>query len=233
MNYPDLNLKMLYKTGGVICYILLSYSLITLFVMSLIGGPPLTAGESFSILQENPFKGILRLDLLTVFVIPLYYLLFFSLYIVLKETNPTLMIISIILAFAGITLFLSAPSVFSYLDLSNKFYAASTEEERSRFLAAGEAIISSDIWHGTAPRIGGLMMQSGWVMISFLMLKDQTFSKLAAITGIVTHGLDLIHIVAGFFIPAVGDILMFVAGPLYLLWFPLIGTRLIRLSIRR
>ena len=198
--------------------------------MSLIGGPPLTAGESFSILEENLFKGLLRLDLLTVFVIPLYYLLFFSLYTVQKETNPTVMIISLMLAFAGITLFLSAPSVFSYLDLSNKFSSAVTEQERGRFLAAGEAIISSDIWHGTAPRIGGLMMQSGWVMISLVMLKNQTFSKLTAFTGIVTHGLDLIHIVIGFFIPAVGDILMFVAGPLYLLWFPLVGSRLIKLS---
>jgi hypothetical protein len=79
MNYPDLNLKTLYKTGGVICFILSAYSLITLIVMSLTGGPPLTAGESLSILQENIFKGLLRLDLLTVFVIPLYYLLFFSL----------------------------------------------------------------------------------------------------------------------------------------------------------
>jgi len=61
MNYPELNLKTLYRIGGVICFILLAYSLITLIVMSLIGGPPLTAGESFSILQENTFKGLLRL----------------------------------------------------------------------------------------------------------------------------------------------------------------------------
>jgi hypothetical protein len=230
MNYPDLNLKTLYRTGGVICFILLAYSLITLIVMSLIGGPPLTARESFSILQENIFKGLLRLDLLTVFVIPLYYVLFFSLYIVLKETNPTVMIISFILAFAGITLFLSAPSVFSYLDLSNKFSLAVTDQEKNRFLAAGEAIISSDIWHGTAPRIGGLMMQTGWVMISFVMLRNQIFNKLTSVTGIVTHGLDLLHILIGFFIPAAGDILMFVAGPLYLLWFPLVGLRLIKLS---
>jgi hypothetical protein len=230
MNYPELNLKAISRTGGVICFILLAYSIVTLIVMSITGGPPVTAEDAFSILNENLFKGLLRLDLLTVFVIPLYYLLFFSLYTLLSKTNPTVMIISIILAFAGITLFLSAPSVFSYLDLSNKFSSAITGEERSRYLAAGEAIISSDIWHGTSPRIGGLMMQTGWVMISFVMLREQTFSKLTAVTGIVTHGLDLIHIVIGFFMPAIGDILMFLAGPLYLIWFPLVGTRLIRLG---
>lgn len=232
MNSPDLNLKTILRTGGVICFVLLAYSLITLLVMSLIGGPPLTAEESFSILQQNTLEGLLRLDLLTVFVIPLYYLLFFSLYTLLKKDNPTVMIISIILAFAGITLFLSAPSVFSYLDLSNKHAAASTDEERSMFLTACEAIISTDIWHGTAPRIGGLMMQTGWVLISIVMLRNQIFGKLTAGTGIVTHGLDLFHIIIGFFIPSAGDILMFVAGPLYLLWFPLVGARLITLSSR-
>ncbi|MGE5457460.1 MAG: hypothetical protein ACM3RX_03820, partial [Methanococcaceae archaeon] len=161
MNHFELNSNTIYRTSGMICFIFLAYSLITLFVMSLIGGPPVTAEESFSILRENPFNGLLRLDILTVFVIPLYYLLFFSLFILLKDADPVIMIISIILAFAGTTLFLSAPSVFSYLDLSNKFHSAVSDEEKSRFLAAGEAIISSDIWHGTAPRVGGLMMQAG------------------------------------------------------------------------
>jgi hypothetical protein len=64
------------------------------------------------------------------------------------------------LAIAGITLFLSASSVFSYLDLSNKYAESVTDGERSRFLAAGKDILSSDIWHGTAPRIGGLICGS-------------------------------------------------------------------------
>lgn len=233
MNSHGLNLKTILRTGGAICFVLLAHSLITLIVMSLIGGPPLTAEESFSILRENTLKGLLRLDLFTVFVIPLYYLLFFSLYTLLKEADPTVMIFSIILAFAGTTLFLSAPSVFSYLDLSNKYAAAVTDEQKSMLLAACEAVISSDIWHGTAPRLGGLMMQTGWVLISIVMLKDQLFSKFTAVTGIVTHGLDLFHIIIGFFLPAAGDIVMFVAGPLYLLWFPLVGARLIKLSSRK
>lgn len=216
-----------------ICFILLAYSLTTLIVMSLIGAPPVTAGEAFSILQENLFTGLLRLDLLTVFVIPLYYLLLFSIYTLLKDTKPAVMIISMILTFAGTTLFLSAPSVFSYLDLSNKFAFATSEEDRRMFLAAGEAVISSDIWHGTAPRIGGLMMQTGWVMISVCMLKNDVFGRFTAVIGIVTHGLDLVHILIGFFLPAAGDIIMFVAGPLYLLWFPLVGARLMRLSSRK
>jgi hypothetical protein len=61
------------------------------------------------------------------------------------------------------------------------------------------------------------------------MLKQTVFNKLTAYTGIVTHGLDLAHILIGFFLPTLGNILMAIAGPLYLLWFPLVGVRLFTL----
>jgi hypothetical protein len=44
------------------------------------------------------------------------------------------------------------------------------------------------------------------------------------------YGLDLAHSLVGFFLPAGGIILMAVAGPLYLVWFPLVGRDLFRLS---
>jgi hypothetical protein len=46
----------------------------------------------------------------------------------------------------------------------------------------------------------------------------------------VTHGLDLAHLLIGFFIPAGGVILMMIAGPLYLVWFPLLARDFFRLS---
>jgi len=45
---------------------------------------------------------------------------------------------------------------------------------------------------------------------------------------IVTHGLDLLHLLVGFFIPT-GVILMAIAGPLYLVWFPLLARDFFRL----
>ncbi len=73
-------------------------------------------------------------------------------------------------------------------------------------------------------------MQSGALVISLVMLKSSVFNKLTAFTGIVTHGLDLLHIITGFFLPEIGMVLMAIAGPLYLLWFPLIGMRLFKLK---
>jgi hypothetical protein len=198
--------------------------------MVFIGGPPETIEECFLMLKENRLHGLLRLDILTVFVMPLYYLLFYCIYLALKGSGDGILTISTIIIFAGLTLFLATPSVFSYVYLSDAYATSAIVSEKNQLLAAGQAIIASDMWHGTGAKIGGILLQSGALMISLLMLKSRVFNKLTAYTGIVTHGLDLAHILVGFFLPALGNILMAMAGPLYLLWFPLIGTRLFKLK---
>ncbi|MDF2892902.1 MAG: hypothetical protein K0R80_3269 [Clostridia bacterium] len=216
--------------GGIACIILIAYSLATMIIVALVGPPPQTASEAFDILINNKILGLLRLDILTVFVMPLYYILFYSIYIALKKTDSEWATISTLLVFAGVTLFLATPSVFSYLHLSNQYAIAETEMQKVQLLAAGEAVVASDMWHGTGALIGGLLLQTGTLLISFVMLKSKVFSKLTAWVGIVMHGLDLAHIVMGFFLPILGVFMMGIAGTLYLLWFPLIGAQLFRLS---
>jgi hypothetical protein len=223
--------KTVYCLGGTACFVLLVYSLATLLIMSLVGGPPETIEQTFSILQDNKISGLLRLDILTVFVMPLYYLLFYSLFVALKNTDYAVSTISMILAFAGVTLFLATPSVFSYLYLSDKFAVATSDFQKNQLLAAGESILASDMWHGTGAKIGGLLLQTGALLISVVMLRTSIFNRFTALTGIVTHGLDLLHLIIGFFLPVLGNILMFIAGPLYLLWFPLVGLRLLKLRL--
>ena len=228
-NFRESSQKTIFIIGGVVSLIFVTYSLLTLLIITIIGGPPNNVEECFNMLQENKIQGLLRLDILTVFTVPLYYLLFFSLFVALKNTNFGIISIAAILVFAGVTLFLSMPSVFSYLNLSNKFAAATSDFQRNQLLAAGEAIWASDIWHGTGTIIGGILLQSGALLFSIVMLKSTIFSRLTALVGIVMYGLDLLHIIMGLIIPAVGSILMFIAGPFYLLWFPLVGFRLLKL----
>jgi hypothetical protein len=164
------------------------------------------------------------------FVMPLYYILFYSLYISVNNINYTLSKLSALLIFAGVTIFLSAPSVFSYLRLSDGYWQATSEEVKNQFHAAAESILASDIWNGTGARISGLLVQTGAVAISVLMLRTTGFTKLTAFTGILTHGLDLVHIIVAFFMPGVANAIMGVAGVLYLAWFPLVTIGLFRLS---
>lgn len=74
--------------------------------------------------------------------------------------------------------------------------------------------------------MGGSMLQLAGVLMSVAMMRSAVFGKLTAYSGLVTHGLDLLHIFVGVFWPAAGALLMFVAGPLYFLWLPLVAARL-------
>ena len=221
--------KIILQAGGIICLVFILYSFATMAIVFLAGAAPDTVEECFSMLNENRITGLLRLDILTVFIMPLYYVLFYSIYIALKKHDNHLMRLAVLLILAGLTMFLAAPSVFSYLHLSDKYALAVTEAEKSQLLSAGEAIKAADIWHGTGPVIGGILLQTGALIISFLMLGNNIFSRSTAVVGIITHGLDLLHIIISFFLPFAGYILMVTAGTLYLLWFLLIGLGLFRI----
>ena len=222
--------RILCRTGGVSAAMLIVYSLATMVQLVVLGGQPATAVEAFRLLQDNRVLGLLRLDLPTLFAMPLYYLLFLGLFAALREADRGPVILATGLAFAGVTLVLATPSALSMLSLSDKYAAAATDQTRSQLLAAGEAILAADMWHGTGAIIGGILLQSGAVLVSVVMLRTRVFSRTTACVGIVTHGLDLAHAVLGPFVPLAGVVLMAIAGPLYLAWFPLVGRRLLRLG---
>jgi hypothetical protein len=226
----DSDWKGLCRIGGMAAIILIVYSIVTMVVLVILGGQPSTADECFTLLQNNRIVGLLRLDLLTVFVMPLYYLLFLGIYVALRRTNGAYATLATALAFAGVTLFLATPSAFSMVSLSDKYAVATTDAQRSQLVAAGEAILASDMWHSTGAIMGAILLQSAAVLISVVMLWSKIFGKLTAYVGILTHGLDLAHIIIGIFLPGVGVILMAIAGPLYLIWFPLVSRRLFQLG---
>jgi hypothetical protein len=62
------------------------------------------------------------------------------------------------------------------------------------------------------------------------MLRTNVFNTITGWTGIVTHGFDLSSVLLGLFIPAIKEMFTMVAGPLYIVWFILIGIRLIQVS---
>jgi hypothetical protein len=218
------------RAGGVAAFLLLAYCAATMVQFWLLGGPPQTAAAAFALLHDNPLIGLLRLDLPTVLAMPLYYPLFLGLYATLRKVLFSTALLSTLLAFMGTTLVLATPTALSLLPLSRRFHATASDLEKTQLLAAGEAILASDIWRGTGAILGGLLLQVACVLISFVMLQTRAFPRITAWTGIVTHSLDLLHILAGLVLPAAGAALMALASPLYFLWFPLVGLRLLQLA---
>jgi hypothetical protein len=224
------NWKNLYNIGGVSALVFVVYSLITMILLVIIGGQPETVIETYDLLNENQIVGLLRLDVLTLLIMPFYYPLFLCIYVALKKTDISYITLSTVLAFVGVTLFLATPSAFSLVSLSDKYAAATNAAYKDQLLAAGEAMLASDMWHSSGAMIGGFLVLIAALVVSILMLKSGNFGKGTAYMGILTHGLDLLHIVFMFIFPKVGVFLMAIAGPLYLVWFPLLARDFFRLG---
>jgi hypothetical protein len=218
------------RIGGIAALLLLLYSLATMVQIIVLGGQPTTAAQAFDLLQHHRVVGLLRLDLPTVAVMPLYYLLFLGLFAALRTSDYVNSLLSTTLAFVGTTLVLATPTALSMLPLSDKFAAATSDAARTQLLSAGEAVMAADIWHSTGAILGAVLLQCGAVLISVVMLRSQIFTKTTAWLGIVMHGLDLAHILGGLFLPVSGTILMAISGPLYPVWFLLVGLRLLKLA---
>ncbi len=218
--------RSLCRIGGVAAWLMVAYSVATMVQLALLGGQPATAAEAFELLQQNRVVGLLRLDLPTVLALPLYYLIFLGLHGALRREDSAHATLASVLAFVGVTLALATPMGLSMLPLSEKYAAATSEATRERLLAAGEAILAMDMWHSTAAFVGGILLQGGAVLVSVVMLRTRVFGRTTGWVGLLTHGLDLAHIALMPFLPGAGVALMMAAGPLYLIWFPLVGRRL-------
>ncbi len=219
------------RAAGIAAFIFLVYALATMLQIKMLGTAPTSAAEAFQILQQNRLIGLLRLDLPTVLVLPLYYPLFFGFFAALKDTDRTNAAIATALVFIGLTLVLATPTALPLMGMSDKYAAATSEAMKANYLAAGEAVLNTDIWHGTSAYLGGLLVQIGAVWISVVMLRG-VFSKLTAWLGITTHALDLVHILFAPFLPKVALVFMIAAGLGYPVWLWLVGRRLLQVGRR-
>lgn len=224
------DLNTLCRLGGVAALLLVIYSLEMMVQMIVLGGQPTSAAQAFDLLQHHRVIALLRLDLPTIAVMPLYYLVFLALFASLRRNSFAHALLATALAFVGTTLVLATPTALSMLPLSDKFVVATSDAARNQLLAAGEAIMAADIWHSTGAILGGVLLQCGAVLISIVMLRGNIFSKTTAWIGIVMHGLDLAHIIGGLFVPILAAILLSIAGLLYPVWFLLVGLKLLRLA---
>jgi len=124
----------------------------------------------FTMLQFNRVVGLLRMDLLTVICIPLYFLIFLGIFIALKCGSRAYLILAIICVFVGVTLFIATPLVLSIMNLSDKYALATTKAEISQLIAAGEALLSAGMFHGTGAIIGRFLVEMGALIFPIEMV---------------------------------------------------------------
>jgi hypothetical protein len=216
--------KSLYKIGS-ICSWLMVVIILSQFVVFMAAPPPLegTAADWFALFQQNKLMGLLAFELLMIVYTILSIPLALALSVTLRKTDPSLAAIYMALTLVGVVSFIVARPSFDMLFLSGQYAAATTEAQRSAFLAAGETLVA--MFHGTAFQVSYFLGSIGGLLLSVVMLKGNLFSRPTAYLRIASSLLDF-----GLFVPAIGLFLSLFSVLCLLLWNILVARRLWQLS---
>ena len=134
--------KSLYKLGGVAALIVVVLTLGEVIGLAFYPQPG-TVSDWFMLFQSNRIIGLLDFWGLEVPMYAMFTLVFLALYVVLRKANEGRMAIALTFALLGIGIFFATNNPFSMLSLSNQYAAATTDAQRSTFLAAGQAVLAN------------------------------------------------------------------------------------------
>jgi hypothetical protein len=213
--------RSLYKVGGLAALLVALFVPVQIIIF-LVSPPPETVIGWFNLFQDNGFLGLLDMDLLLVVDEVLSSLLILALYIALRRTSQSFMLIAMTITLLGIAASLASNPAFDMLNLSNSYAAATSAAERALFLAAGEGMLAT--WTGTAYSVGYVLVGIALLITGLVMLKSGRFGKVTAWVGVIVGVLSLVPASAG----TVG--LIFAFGSLLPLeiWYILVGVKLVK-----
>jgi hypothetical protein len=220
----------LYKTGGVAALIIAVLLIGEIAVYSVLPRSS-TAAEHFAVFNDNWLAGLLTFDLLGMIAYILFIPTILALYLALRRNSESIMLMATILFFVGITDFLATNTSFSMLSLSHQYAAATTDAERSMFLAAGQTMLT--LFNENAFLVSYVIVSAAWTMISIVMLRSHVFSRITAYAGILAGSTGIIAVVLEHVssIPVILTIsiaLYFAAIVFLFIWVVLTGRRLLR-----
>ena len=215
--------KPLYRIGGVAALFMVVFIPIQSIVF-VVWPPPSTVIGWFTLFQNNRLLGLLDMDLLLIVEQVLMGLVLLALYAALRRASPSFMAIALTSGLVGIAAYFASSTAFNMLSLSSQYAAATTEAQRSMFLASGQATLA--LWQGTAFDVGYVLLGVALLIIAVVMLRSTLFGKVTAYVEILLGVMSLLPPTAG----TVG--LLFALGSLVPLeiWLILIARRLFQLG---
>ncbi|MFO7670920.1 MAG: DUF4386 family protein, partial [Bacteroidales bacterium] len=194
---------------------------------------PQTAIERFNQFKENSLLGLYNLDLLNTINQIILIPSILALYAAHRDTNKPFAMLSLILFLAGSIIFITGNTALTMLDLSQKYSATDSIEQRMLLAAAGEAMLAKGSHGSLGVFIGFTLPTLANVLMSFVMLNGKVFSRATSYVGIFGNSLMVIYIILVTFIPAVEKLAMVFAMPAGLLvmsWMIMFTIKLLRLG---
>jgi len=224
--------KSLYKLGGVAAIIVAVLTLGEVIGFIFYPQPGMVSGW-FMLFQGNWIIGLLDFWGLEVPMYIMFTLVFLALYVVLRKANQSWMAIALTFALLGIGIFFATNNPFTMLSLSNQYAAAVTDAQRSAFLAAGQTVLANTGQRAVGGFNMGLFLVSvAGLIISLVMLRSNSFSRLTACMGILTFALSLAdYLRQALTSSVIITLLVILPNVLFLvIWFVLVGRRLYQLG---
>jgi hypothetical protein len=197
-------------------------------------GHPGSALGWFRLLQSNKLVGLALYDLADVINYGLLSLTFLALYGALRTVSSGGMALATVCALGGTVAYGVSNQAFSMLNLSQRYWAATSETQRAMLESAGEALLSihnpGTIYQSTGVYAALLLVPLAGLISSIVMLRSSVFGKRTAWVGVVANGVVLGHFVALAFAPALIAIPTAASAPFRVIWHVLVGLRLLRLG---
>jgi hypothetical protein len=198
---------------------------------------PSSAGDWFTLLQENGFVGLALFGLFDLINFALLGLIFLALYGALRNVARRATLLATIIAFAGIAISFATNNAFAMHSLSSRFAAATSDAERAVLLVTGETLLRNHnpghLYQGTGIYVGLLLVLLAGLLISIVMLRDTRFGRAAGYTGILANLLALGYFITLVYLPAIVWLPPTLAAPFRILWYILIAIRLFQLGKER
>jgi len=188
------SLSGLFKTGGIMAILIVAIIPVQLFIF-IAWPPPESVAEFFALFQQNWLLGLLSLDLLYLFNNVFLIFVYLALYAALKRVNHSAMLMALISGIVGIAIYYASAVAFEMMSLSQQFAMAETTEMKQQLMSAGQTLLVT--YKGTAFDIYYVLNAVALLIISFVMLKDTTFSKTTGVFGLVSGVLMIIPSTAG------------------------------------
>jgi hypothetical protein len=182
-----------------------------------------TALDWFRLFQGNPLSGLIGFELLMVVYTILSIPISLALYMTLKGASPAFTGLFLALSLTGVIAFVAARPALEMLNLSQAYAGATSEEQRSMYLAAGETLVA--VFHGTAFQVSYLLGSISGLIVSWVMLRSRIFSKATAAVRIASSVCDF-----GLYVPVIGIYISIFSVLFLLVWNVLIARRLFQLG---
>jgi hypothetical protein len=214
----------LYRIAAWCCLVVVGFIIVQIAVF-FTSPPPATVIGWYDLFHGNWLVGLLDMDLLLTVDYVLLAVVYLALYAALRRASRSLMAIAIILALLSTAAYF-ASTAFNMLSLSNQYWAAVTEIERTQLLAAGQATMA--IWTGTAFDLSYVLDAVAILLISITMLRSDVFSRWTGYAGLAMAVTMSVPPTAGTF----GIVLSLLSLAPTVVWLVLIAQRFAALAQR-